>query len=211
MKYFNSLLSLSLFSSLIFANPISIEIIAKRELTETEKRGQCPQGGTLSGNYLTPTGVYKVSRHLPNQHFPNSPLALVTPNDFCTIFNLVIPPTGVGKTCTLEFLFPSFGEALDPYIFFGPGHFTFTGYAFGSGANDTTTYNHQPPPGPSPPFPPPVITPGAAYTINVGGCGIQPGMSGLGVSGMLCSTDTTFLFLQTTQLGCPFGFYVSIT
>lgn len=46
--------------------------------------------------------------------------------------------------------------------------------------------------------------------INVGPCGIQPGMSGLEVSGLLCSPDTTFVY-QQSQKRCPIGFYVTIT
>jgi hypothetical protein len=35
-------------------------------------------------------------------------------------------------------------------------------------------------------------------------------MTGLEVSGMLCSTDSTFDFLQSEE-GCPIGFYVAIS
>lgn len=46
--------------------------------------------------------------------------------------------------------------------------------------------------------------------INVGGCAIEEGMKGLEVSGMLCSTDTTFTYLQSAQT-CPIGFFVAIS
>ncbi|KAF8848477.1 hypothetical protein BDZ45DRAFT_681204 [Acephala macrosclerotiorum] len=147
----------------------------------------------------------------PNIAFGPTDFSLITPNDFCSIFNLIIPPTAVGKTCTLEFLFPSHAQTYAPYTYNGGGHFTFTGYAFGSGATPKTTYNTQPPPGPSPPQPPAILKPGNAYTINVGGCAIQEGQSGLEVSGLLCSPDTTFAFEQSSDNGCPIGFYVEIS
>lgn len=83
-------------------------------------------------------------------------------------------------------------------------------YAFGSGATLKTTYNKQPPAGPSPPSPPAVLRPGHSYVINVGGCAIETGMAGLEVSGMLCSTDTIFSYLQSEK-NCPIGFYVAIS
>ena len=97
-------------------------------------------------------------------------------------------------------------------MYVGGGHFTFTGYAFGTGATEQTTYNNQPPAGPSPPQPPAVLAPGNAYTINVGGCAVEAPNS-LEVSGMLCSTDTTFSYYQTQgdELGCPIGFFVGIS
>lgn len=117
----------------------------------------------------------------------------------------------MGKTCTLEFLFPNFQtQTLSPYGYSGPGHFTFTGYAFDSGATEKTTYNAQPPPGPSPPQPPAVLKPGNAYIINVGDCGIQPGQKKMIVSGALCSADTTFVFKQDSNT-CPLGFFVVIS
>jgi hypothetical protein len=116
----------------------------------------------------------------------------------------------VGKDCTLEFLFPALGQTHTPYVYIGPGHFTFTGYAIGSGATEKTTYNDQPPAGPSPPTPPSVLEPGHAYTINVGSCGIQPGMSSMEVSGKLCSNDTTFSYYQNDN-ECPIGFFVTIS
>jgi hypothetical protein len=151
-----------------------------------------------------------VSATFPNIPFGSTQTPTITPNDFCTIFNLEIPPSAVNKTCTLEFLFPSHTQTLTPYVYIGDGHFTFTGYAFGTGATEQTTYNNQPPPGPSPPSPPAVLSPGNAYIINVGGCGIQTGMSGLEVSGMLCSSDTTFEYSQSEEC-CPIGFYVTIS
>lgn len=95
-------------------------------------------------------------------------------------------------------------------MYSGGGHFTFTGYAFGTGATKQTTYNKQPPPGPSPSQPPAILKPGNAYTINVGGCAIEMGMAGLEVSGLLCSTDTTFIFSQSDKK-CPMGFFVAIS
>lgn len=167
----------------------------------------CSTSGVLPPGYLSPTLMVPVSARFPDISFGSTETPLITANDFCTIFNLEIPPSAVGKTCTLEFLFP---DQQDTYAYNGGGHFTFTGYAFGSGATLNTTYNQQPPPGPSPPTPPALMSPGNVYTINVGSCGIQTGMSGLEVSGMLCSNDTTFAYLQSSET-CPIGFYVAIS
>ena len=188
------------------ATPLAmpLEVIGERTYQS------CPQGGTLPPSSLSPTLMVPVSAKFPNFPFGSTKTPLITPNDFCTIFNLEIPPSAVGKTCTLEFLFPSHTQTLAPYLYTGAGHFTFTGYAFGSGATEKTTYNHQPPPGPSPPSPPAVLSPGHAYIINVGGCAIETGMTGLEVSGMLCSNDTTFAYLQSEK-SCPIGFYVAIS
>jgi hypothetical protein len=190
------------------ANPITtqpLSVISSRSLES------CPEGGTLPPGYLAPTLMVPISECLPNVAFGGTQAPIITPNDFCTIFNLVIPPSAAGKTCTLEFLFPSHTETLAPYIYAGPGHFTFTGYAFGSGATSQTTYANQPPAGPSPPTPPAVLSPGNAYVINVGGCAVEEGMTaGLEVSGALCSSDTTFWF-QESQAQCPIGFFVAIS
>ncbi|PMD16232.1 hypothetical protein NA56DRAFT_649606 [Hyaloscypha hepaticicola] len=191
----------------IVASPLQrLSVISSRQLEA------CPPNGNLPPDYLSPTLMVPVSRNLPNVAFGSTREPKMTPNDFCTIFNLVIPPSAMGATCTLEFLFPSFGQTLSPYFYNGGGHFTFTGYAFGTGATEQTTYNNQPPAGPSPPTPPSVLSPGNAYTVNVGPCGVQAPNS-LEVSGMLCSDDTTFEYLQTKgdELGCPIGFFVGIS
>jgi Ubiquitin 3 binding protein But2 C-terminal domain len=183
-----------------------LSIISSRQL------GTCPPNGNLPPTYLSPTLMVPVSKNLPDVAFGSTRTPLITPGDFCTIFNLVIPPSAEGDTCTLEFLFPDHEQTLSPYGYNGGGHFTFTGYAFGSGATEQTTYNNQPPAGPSPPEPPAVLSPGNAYTVNVGPCGVQAPAS-LEVSGMLCSDDTTFSYLQTSgdELGCPIGFFVGIS
>ena len=212
MKIVNAL-SGFLFSALSCATPIldgavPLEVVNSRPL---EARGICPPGGTLPPGYLQPTLMVPISKMHPDVAFGRTLSPIITPNDFCTIFNLEIPSSGFGKTCTLEFLFPAIPETLAPYAYNGPGHFTFTGYAFNTGATVGTTYNHQPPPGPSPPSPPAVLAPGHAYTINVGPCSIPQGQASMEVSGALCSPDTSFTYLQTADLLCPIGFYVVIT
>jgi hypothetical protein len=206
MKNFLSILlaALSTAAATPIAEPLSI--VGSRALDS------CPSGGTLPPGYLSPTLMVPISKKLPDIAFGGTKVPIITPNDFCTIFNLVVPPSAAGKTCTLEFLFPDYTETLAPYVYYGAGHFIFTGYAFGSGATEQTTYNNPPPSGPSPPSPPAVLSPGNAYIINVGGCAVTADMTeGLEVSGALCSTDTTFSFLESDDLACPIGFYVSIT
>lgn len=109
----------------------------------------CPVGGTLTPPYVAACGYYEISAKRPDQHFPPSLSPKVTPNDLCFITNLELPPSAAGKTCTLKFLLPTQQQAHQWYHFSGPGHFNFTGYATGVGADDTTTFNHQPAPGPS--------------------------------------------------------------
>jgi len=202
-----------LFSTHSCATPIldgavPLEVVSSRPL---EARNLCPPGGTLPEGYLEPTLMVPVSQMLPDVAFGPTDFPQITPNDFCTIFNLEIPSSGFNKTCTLEFLFPNHMQTFSPYAYKGAGHFTFTGYAFNTGATAETTFNHQPPPGPSPPTPPAVLAPGNAYTINVGPCSIPACQTSMEVSGMLCSSDTTFDYLQTAHLGCPIGFYVVIS
>ncbi|KAL2074194.1 hypothetical protein VTL71DRAFT_7972 [Oculimacula yallundae] len=211
MKSMISALVLSLLTTCTSAT--SLELLSSRTLKSIGIPGldsKCPVNGTLSGEYLNPTLIVPVSKKAPNVAFGSTKVPIITPGDFCTIFNLMIPPTAVGKTCTLEFLFPEMLTSTAPYVYSGGGHFTFTGYAFGTGATEETTFNKQPPPGPSPPQPPAVLSPGNAYTINIGGCAIEKGMAGMEVSGMLCSTDTALAFLQSDQK-CPMGFFVAIS
>lgn len=169
--------------------------------------GKLPKG-SISTSVLVPISAKK-----PNKAFGNSEWAKVTPNDFCTIFNLDLPVAKTqGKVCNLVFDFPSLLQAPGLFSFWGPGHFTFTGYAIGAGAQPgVTTYNNQPAPGPSPPNPPPVMKPGNSYIINSAPCGIPPEIPGsVTVSGSLCSKDTTFIFKQSDRF-CPLGFYVILT
>jgi hypothetical protein len=124
---------LSALTGCIAASPLQrLSIISSRQLEA------CPPNGNLPQNYLSPTLMVPVSRNFPDVAFGSTRVPKMTPNDFCTIFNLVIPPSAMGATCTLEFLFPSFGETLSPYFYNGGGHFTFTGYAFGTESSHTT-------------------------------------------------------------------------
>lgn len=116
-------------------SPLPLEIISSRTLSPS-----CPKNGNLPPVYIAPSLMVPVSARLPNVAFGPTKSPLITPNDFCTIFNLVIPPTAVAKTCTLLFLFPSLLDAGGPFVYSGKGHFTFTGYAIGSGATAKTTY-----------------------------------------------------------------------
>jgi len=141
-------------SSLKRAAPIDISPgpLTGRKWPFHAKSSTCPANGILPSTYLTPSLIVPVSAKLPTVAFPPTNFPLITPNDFCSIFNLDIPATAVGQTCTLEFLFPDHDQTNAPYVYVAPpggGHFTFTGYAYGSGAIDGTTYAMQPPPGPS--------------------------------------------------------------
>ncbi|OCK75475.1 hypothetical protein K432DRAFT_408987 [Lepidopterella palustris CBS 459.81] len=61
------------------------------------------------------------------------------------------------------------------------------------GATQDTTYNKQPPPGPSPPSPPSDLKPGNAYTVNEDPYGVQPA---------IC---------QVIAWDARFGFFVAIS
>ncbi|KUJ10965.1 uncharacterized protein LY89DRAFT_253129 [Mollisia scopiformis] len=142
------------------ADGVGIQSYATRSSQRAQWNPTCPPNGTLPKDFISPSLIVPVSAKLPNVAFGPTNFPIITPNDFCSIFNQIIPPSAVNKTCTLEFLFPSHSQTLAPYAYSGGGHFTFTGYAFGSGATPQTTYNHQPPAGPSPPQPPAVLKPG---------------------------------------------------
>lgn len=186
--------------------PNSIETIQKRNDGK-----KCPVGDTLPSNYVAPSLMVPVSKKHPNARFGPTQFPTVTPGDICTIFNLVLPPEATNATCHLEFLLPTIEQSLSPEVFAGPGHFTFTGYAVGAAATPDTTFAHQPEKGPDPPNPPPVMTPGHAYTINTAPCGLPPGVPepGVTVSGMLCSDDTWLSYVQSTT-HCPLGFFVAL-
>ncbi|KAJ5003293.1 hypothetical protein K4K48_012157 [Colletotrichum sp. SAR 10_66] len=184
------------------------------------KRGKtCPTNtaqpdGTLGKSYVNTSLLVPISKNLPSVAFPATKMAIVTPNDVCTVFNLDLPVAQTqGKVCNLVFDFPSYDQqALGKYLFHGPGTFQFTGYAIGVGAvAGVTSYNKQPAPGPSPPNPPPTMTPGHSYIVNSAPCGIPANVPGtVTVSGSLCSPDTVFSFQQSND-GCPLGFYVVLT
>ncbi|OLN85354.1 hypothetical protein CCHL11_09876 [Colletotrichum chlorophyti] len=181
-------------------------------------RGTCPANaaqpdGTLGKSYVNTSLLVPIAKSLPNVPFPATKWAQVTPNDVCTIFNLDLPVAQTqGKVCNLVFDFPSYEQAPGKFLFLGPGSFKFTGYAIGAGAvAGQTTYNKQPAPGPSPPNPPPTMTPGHSYIINSAPCGIPSTVPGsVTVSGSLCSPDTFFSFYQSND-GCPLGFFVVLT
>lgn len=78
---------------------------------------------------------------VPDTNFGATSCPIITPNDFCTIFNLVIPKEAAGKTCTLQFLFPECGDTR-PYYYHGKGNFDFYGYT-GYGGEADETWNTQ--------------------------------------------------------------------
>lgn len=201
----------TLFGTLVSGLPSAA--LPERALTTEENelfsRTTCPTGGKLPKGFLAPSRMMPISQKSPNTHFPDTLFPIITPNDFCTVFNLKVPPSAVGKNCSLEFLFPSHSQTFSPYAVSGPGHFTFHPYAIGAGGNDKTTYNNQPAPFQFP-IPPQTFTPGHAYVIDNNPCGIPPTNTDTIVSGAFCSDDTTLTYLQNSNLGCAIGFYLLI-
>jgi hypothetical protein len=203
----------SLLLGSVLTNPIAqpVEIISERHEHHKGHAHTCPANVTLyNEDYFGVKTMIPVSASQPTVQLGSSTVAIITPNDYCTISKLVVPPEGLNKTCTLQFLIPDRKQAGFNYNFAGPGHFTFTGYAFGVGATEETTFQNQPPAGPSPLSPPSLLTPEHTYVINVGPCGIEPSMAGMEVSGMLCSPDTTFVYQQRDDR-CPIVLFVTIT
>lgn len=187
--------------------------------SQLDSRGSCPADSTYPPGAIKPYMLVPIAKSQPDKAFGGVSTGVVTPDDYCTIVDLKIPDYIDGeatllKTCTLSFAFPTAAQAAPHTLEFkGPGHFTFTGYLTGFGADDTTTYNKQPVLGPSPPFPPPVMVPGNTYTIADLPCGILPGSGGQTVSGALCSDDTYLKWFQTGPKGdgsCPVGFFVVV-
>jgi hypothetical protein len=138
-----------LFSALSFATAIPdgafpLEVVSSRPLEERDH--QCPPGGTLPPGYIAPSMMVRISQNSPDEKFGSTQTPLITPNDFCTIFNLEIPSSGYDSTCTLVFLFPDHDETQSPYSYDGPGHFTFTGYSqfFGNHVQQPTTTRPEP-------------------------------------------------------------------
>ncbi|KAI9674929.1 MAG: hypothetical protein M1822_008991 [Bathelium mastoideum] len=206
MKTF-ALLSTLLTTALATPVPDLLDVSAS---ASTSQHSQCPKNGNLPAGALSPSLIVPIARKFPNVAFGPTHDPKITPNDFCTIFNLEIPATAVNKTCTLEFLFPDHHQTSAWYVFDGPGDFVFNGYAYGAGAYPNTTYATQPAAGPSPP--PGKLLPGNAYVLNSGSCGVQPGQTvPTTVSGALCSNDTLLEYEQTKDKGCPVGFYVVIS
>ncbi|RYP06021.1 hypothetical protein DL765_009640 [Monosporascus sp. GIB2] len=146
-----------------------------------ERSKSCPVNGTLPANYVKPSLIVNVSKNPANIPFGKTPTPLITPGDFCGIFNLELPPSASGKICQLT------GK--------DGGHFSFTGYAIGTGATPQTTYNHQPAAGPNPPSPPAVLAPGNAYVINSAVCGLPPGLTELVISNIKASTSPLLMRL----------------
>jgi len=212
MKSFSLLAVAGLASAMAMpqgATPLTIKSV--RPLQERDG-SQKACVGNITSTSISPSLIVNVNKRLPNTKFGASPQPIVSPNGFCSIFNLEIPAGSTAKICDLEFVLPDISQTEIPYIAKGEGHYTFTGYAIGAGATEQTTYNNQPAAGPSPPTPPPVIKPGNAYTINAGPC-FTPADQKVTVSGMLCSTDSWLTFTQSksTESGaCPIGFFVNV-
>lgn len=175
----------------------------------------CPKNGLLPPGAISPSKIVPISKKNPDKVYGCTTDAQITKGDMCTIFNLDLPDTFNGQptqnmTCDLIFDFPTAKQSPKSHLSFsGPGHFSFTGYAIGAGATEESTWNNQPAPGPSPPNPPKVMTPGNSYVINSAPCGIPPGAGKVTAAGVLCSDDTSLLFRQNTNV-CPMGFYVII-
>ncbi|KAF1958375.1 hypothetical protein CC80DRAFT_490967 [Byssothecium circinans] len=187
----------------------SSPILAPRNLCPVNKEQPDlkPASNGVSGAYQ------HISAKHPEQVFPGSDWAKVTPNDVCAIFNLrVSVPASQGKICNTMFEFPDWHQAPDLFKFSGSGNFTLTSYKPGFGSLEgVTTYYNQPPFSIKYFRMPYVMKPGNSYLIRSEPCNIAPGIpSPSWVAGSLCSSDTEFIFKQSNLL-CPLGFYMVLT
>jgi hypothetical protein len=207
-----SLTLLSCLAALALGYNGPIAKIAPRKTTSCPTdNSQCPSGGTLpQESYISPSLMVIVNKDNPKKAYGSTTKPKITADEYCTIFNLELDQRAYNKTCNLVFDLPNHKQTGTPYTYSGDGTFTFTGYAIGVGANETTTYKNQPAAGPSPPTPPPLLAPGNAYVINSAACGIPQGVLPVTVSGMLCSSDTDFEFTQS-DAACPIGFFVVLS
>jgi hypothetical protein len=187
------------------------QILSKRALTaaDIDKRTGCPR--TLeAGQYEFPHYITQISKSNPTKSYGPQYNGVFTPNDVASIFSFDIPASRSDANCTLEFIFPEQSElTTSSYTYSGEGTFFFIGYNPGSCPGEQTTYDNQPAPGPFPPFPPLKMSPGNAYTIDVGPCFVGAGTC---VAGQTYSNDTSFTFFQddaSTGGGCPIGIYTS--
>jgi len=209
MKY--TLLTLTGFASIATANLVPVSFGDAAPLEKRRNASwECPTG-CLKEPYVKTSAIFPISKKNPDKKYGDSKKAKITPDDFCTIFNLFIPESAHNKTCTLEFLFPSHEDASTHYKFKGEGNFIFKGYT-GYGGEPETTWNNQPPAGPPQFDPPPQnLKPGGKYVIHSGDCLVQEGQTGgLEVGGKLCSSDTRLEFEECDH-DCPIGFFIEIS
>jgi hypothetical protein len=199
------------FSSLVLASPGTVPAKFVPRKSSSCPTNPCPSGGTLpEGSYISPSLMVRVNKNRPDKVYGGTNSPKITPNGYCTIFNLELDQRAYNKTCNLVFDLPSQKQTKTQFTYSGDGTFTFTGYAIGVGANLTTSYKNQPQSGPNPPTPPPKLEPGNSYVINSAACGIPKDVPPVTVSGMLCSSDTDFEFLQSNAT-CPIGFFVILS
>ncbi|KAF2249590.1 hypothetical protein BU26DRAFT_565225 [Trematosphaeria pertusa] len=188
-----------------------LQPLALRHAGALSPRDDCPQ--FQSREFLVPQLIVPISASQPDRQFGFVSNPIITPNDICTIFNLYIPGTATGRTCTLEFLLHALSSANPPYSYSGSGSFSFSGYV-GYGATAMTTWKTQPLPGDLRYNPPnQTIVPGNRYVLNQpypGSCLVNGSMSYLEVGGRLCSSDTSLTYFQDWNR-CPTGFLVEIS
>lgn len=89
---------------------------------QTNKQAECP--ATLTKPYLVPKQIVPIAASQPDKAFGDTGIALISPGDFCSIFNLYVPASAHNKTCKLKFLFPDQAQLPhSSYFYSGPGHF----------------------------------------------------------------------------------------
>jgi hypothetical protein len=201
-----SLFLLATLCSLSAAVPANLAVRDEQcpAISQIAPTGQLPPG-TLSPIFLIP-----VSQEHPNDTFPASQSAIVTPNDKCTLTRFDIPASAQNKTCSLSLFLGSCGQ--DSFEE-GPGNIIFqgnTGERFP--VPGETTYNNQPPLA-APFTDAPVIQLGNAYRLGGGACDYTPGQAFTSVGGSICSNDTTLSFTQSDggYGKCPVGFHIIIS
>lgn len=170
-----------------------------------QERVTCPVNSSLAQPYENPSLIIQVSQKNPDKQYGATTNPKITPNDLCAAINLKLPPEAVGRICRLSFKIPTHDQTKSHFNYAGLGHFQFQGFFPGFGADVNTTYNNQPPKGPSPSSPP-YIGPGNSYNLLQFPCLAIPLAPYTLVGGMLCSNDTTFDWVNSDAT-CPLGFF----
>ena len=166
----------------------------------------CP-GYLFTNAYIAPSSLQPLSASNPDTFFPTTTTTgLTSPLDLSTQYTFSIPTNASNQTCTLEFLLPQQPIQTAPgtnYFFAGDGTFTFTPYTpsftFSADGNHNYTVSE-----------PITMTPGNAYTIDMGSCAA---LAGNEVVGVLSSADSTLVWTQDdgSHGGCPVGVWVGVS
>ena len=171
-----------------------------------------PHGKLPAGRSVTPENIFPISYRRPREVFLPSKWAKITQHDFCTIFNFEIENVQAhNKNCHLIFNFPPRRRDRKLYTIVGSSNFTFKTYnvlnAWAMPGN--TTWETQPL-WSSKPAVNKRLRPGKSYIIQQEPCRIPFSKGRTVRSVLMCSADSTFEFLESSEI-CPLGLFMIFT